>query len=182
MPAGRAGIFYSSSIHRAASFAVTLQLCLRRPTFSVASEPRPLVRFHRNCRAYGNAATVAPRAYFFCCARKSRQKDALGDAPYCALPRAIFIYALFGRRIATVPMAFGADKCTTRSLGQTAIIPFLLISGILGRLRYCTACCRGRCRHRPLQTYMKDEQGRQSRPPLQRFAIERKYWAPSAHT
>ena len=37
-----------------------------------------------------DAVTVAPRACFFCCARKSRQKEALGDAPYCALTRANF--------------------------------------------------------------------------------------------
>ena len=147
--------------------------CVRTPPSCPVSPELPCVRQRRNCRSAG---------LLFLLRQKKQAKRGAGDALYCALTRAIFIYALFGRRIATVPMAFGADKCTTRSLGQTAIIPFLLISGILGRLRYCTACCRGRCRHRPLQTYMKDEQGRQSRPPLQRFALERKYWAPSAHT
>ena len=98
---------------------------------------------HRNCRASGNAATVSPTAYFFCCARKSRQKDALGDALYCALTRAIFwplrgLNALFGRRIAIIPIAYGSDECTTRSCGQTVSISVLLISGILGRLRFCT--------------------------------------------
>ena len=78
-----------------------------------------------------DAVTVAPRACFFCCARKSRQKEALGDAPYCALTRAILFDALFGRRIATVPIAFASDECTTRSCGQTASISILLISGIL---------------------------------------------------
>ena len=46
-----------------------------------------------------NTVTVAPRAYFFCCARKSRQNDALGDAPYCALPRAILFDALTGAEL-----------------------------------------------------------------------------------
>ena len=40
-----------------------------------------------DCLFCGNTATVSPTACFFCCARKSRQKDALGDAPYCALTR-----------------------------------------------------------------------------------------------
>ena len=42
-----------------------------------AGAHRPFVRIHRNYLFYGNTATVAPRAYFFCLARKSRQKDAL---------------------------------------------------------------------------------------------------------
>ena len=95
--------------------------------------------FHRNCLFCGNAATVASQTYFFCLARKSRQKDALGDALYCALTRAIFIYALFGRRIVTVPIAFSSGKCTTRICGQTASISVLLISGILGQSCSCTA-------------------------------------------
>ena len=95
-----------------------------------------------------DAATVSPTAYFFCCARKSRQKDALGRGLYCALTRAIFwpfrgLNALFGRKFATMPMVFGADKCTTRSYWQTTSASVLLISGILGRLRFCTACLYG---------------------------------------
>ena len=91
----------------------------------------------------GGTAAVPPAAYFFCCARKSRQKDALGDAPYCALTRAIFwplrgLNALFGRKADTFPIAYGSGKCTTRICGQTAIIPFLLISGILGGGPMCT--------------------------------------------
>ena len=54
---------------------------------------------------------------------------------------------------------FRFGKCTTRICGQTTSILVLLISGILGRLRCCTACCRGRCAHRPC-----------------------KYWAPPANT
>ena len=112
---------------------------------------------------------MSPTAYFFCCARKSRQKDALGDAPYCALTRANLFNALFGRKTVIFPIAYTSGKCTTRRRGQTAIISVLLISGILGRLwscpapcrgrRICPPCsffthvCRGRCPHRPLQTY-----------------------------
>ena len=62
-------------------------------------------------------------------------------------------------QIFSFPIAFGCNECTTRICGQTESIPFLLIFGILGRLRYCTACCRGRCPHRPC-----------------------KYWAPPANT
>ena len=107
-----------------------------------------------DCLFCGKAATVPSAAYFFCCARKSRQKEALEDALYCALPRAIFwplrgLNALFRRRIAIIPIAYGADECTTRSCGQTASISVLLISGILDRLWSCTAPCRGRCPHRP---------------------------------
>ena len=126
MPAGRAGIFYSSSIHRAASFAVTLQLCLRRPTFSVASEPRPLVRFHRNCRAYGNAATVAPRAYFFCCARKSRQKEA-PETRYIARSRARFLFTPYS----------GAGLRPFRWLSVRMNVPHA-ISGRLHQFRFCS--------------------------------------------
>ena len=105
----------------------------------------------------GNNATVASQTYFFCLARKSRQKDALGDALYCALTRAIFwplrgLNALFGRRIVIFPIAYGSDKCTTRSCGQTAIISVPLISGILGGSCSCTACCRGRWRAQPSAT------------------------------
>ena len=69
------------------------------------------------------------------------------ETRYIARSRARFLFdALFGGRIATVPIAFGSDECTTRSCGQTPLIAFLLISGILGRLRCYTACCRGRGR------------------------------------
>ena len=92
-----------------------------------------------------------------CLARKSRQKEALEDALYCALTRAIFwplrsLNALFGRRIVIFPIAFGSDECTTRICGQTASISVLLISGILDRLWSCTAPCRGRWRAQPLAT------------------------------
>ena len=100
----------------------------------------------------GGTATVAPRAYFFCCARKSRQKDALGDAPYCALTRAILFDALFGRKIVRLPIAYGSDQCTTCSYRQTASISVLLISGILGQSHSCTALCRGRWRAQPSAT------------------------------
>ena len=59
----------------------------------------------------------------------------------------------------TVPIAFSSGKCTTRICGQTASISVLLISGILSQFRSCTAPCRGRCPHRPLQTYVKNKQG-----------------------
>ena len=36
-----------------------------------------LFRYSPDCLFCGNAATVPPAAYFFCCARKSRQKEAL---------------------------------------------------------------------------------------------------------
>ena len=72
------------------------------------------------------------------------------DAFYIARCRARFFDALFGRRFVTSPIAFNSGKCTTRICGQTASTSVLLISGILGRLRYCTAYCRGRCLHRPI--------------------------------
>ena len=109
-----------------------------------------------NYRACGDTATVAPRAHsFLSCQKRMGRKEALGDASYCALTRANFwplrgLNALFGRRIAIFPIAFNSDKCTTRICGQTEIMSLLLISGILGRLRFCTACCRGRCPHRPV--------------------------------
>ena len=43
-----------------------------------------------------------------------------------------------GRRTAIFLIAYGSDECTTRICGQTASISLLLISGILGRLRFCT--------------------------------------------
>ena len=110
----------------------------------------PLVRFHRNCRACGNAATVAPRAYFFCLARKSRQKDALGDAIYCALTRANFwplrglnaltranfwplrgLNALTGAELQLSRIAFGSD-IAYRFVGADAHIgPYNLLCRIL---------------------------------------------------
>ena len=59
----------------------------------------PFVRFHRTAIKCGNAAAVSPTAYFFCLARKSRQKDALGDAPYCALTRANFFTPYSGAEL-----------------------------------------------------------------------------------
>ena len=75
-------------------------------------------------------------------------------------------------------MAFGSGKCTTRICGQTASTSVLLISGILGRLRYCTACCRGRWRAQPSAT--KERYG--CGLPLAGAHRPCKYWAPSAHT
>ena len=88
----------------------------------LAGAHRPDCPVSPDCLFCGYTATVPPAAYFFCCARKSRQKDALGDALYCALTRANFwplrgLNALFGRRIATIPIAFGSDECTTRGCG-----------------------------------------------------------------
>ena len=70
---------------------------------------------HRNCPFCSYTTTVPPAAYFFCLARKSRQKEALGDALYCALTRAIFwplrgLNALFGRKADTFPMAYGSGQ------------------------------------------------------------------------
>ena len=92
---------------------------------------RPFCPVSPDCLFCSDTATVASQTYFFCCARKSRQKDALGDALYCALPRAIFSRP-GGRRFFTLPIAFSSGKCTTRIFGQTASISILLISGILG--------------------------------------------------
>ena len=122
------------------------------------------MRQHRSRRSAGPFFSVLPE--------KNGEKRGAEDAPYCALTRAIFwplrgLNALFGRRVIIFPIAYGSDKCTTRICGQTAIISVPLISGILGLLRFCTACCRGRCGHRPLQTFTKNEQGGQGRPPLQ---------------
>ena len=58
--------------------------------------------------------------------------------------------ALFGRKFATFPIVFGSGECTTHSCGQTAIISFLLISGIPDGSCSCTGLCRGRCPHRPV--------------------------------
>ena len=136
------------------------QPLLRRRFCTAPCRGRRLCRpdvsgWHRTAVKCGDTATVASQTYFFCCARKSRQKDALGRVLYCALPRASFwplrgLNALFGRRFVTSPIAFNSGKCTTRICGQTASTSVLLISGILGRLRYCTAYCRGRCLHRPI--------------------------------
>ena len=109
----------------------------------LAGAHRPFYPVSPNYRACGDTATVSPTAYFFCCARKSRQKDAQ-ETRYIARCRARFFDALFGRRFVTSPIAFNSGKCTTRICGQTASTSVLLISGILGRLRCCTACCRGR--------------------------------------
>ena len=49
---------------------------------------------------------------------------------FLAAPRGL--NALFGRRIATIPMAFGSGKCTTLRKRQSGAISILLISGILG--------------------------------------------------
>ena len=128
--------------------------CDKRPASRIPREAG-FSGIHRNCLFCGNTATVSPTAYFFCCARKSRQKDALEDASYCALTRANFwplrgLNALFGRRIATVPIAFGSAECTTRSYGQTTSISLLLISGIPNQLismysRMQILCTTGEC-------------------------------------
>ena len=54
----------------------------------LAGAHRPACPDSPDCLFCSDTATVAPRAYFFCLARKSRQKEAPGDALYCALPRA----------------------------------------------------------------------------------------------
>ena len=65
----------------------------------------PLLRRHRICASGGPFFSVLPE--------KNGEKRGAGDALYCALTRAIFwplrgLNALFGRRIATIPMAFGS--------------------------------------------------------------------------
>ena len=122
-------------LHRTASFAVTPQLSLRRPTFSALPEK------------------VGKKMRWMRFILRADVRDFLA-APRPERPD--------GRKTVTILIAFGSGKCTTRICGQTASISVLLISGILGRLRYCTACCR----HRPLQ----------------RFTMERNDSAPSAHT
>ena len=74
---------------------------------------------------------MSPTAYFFCCARKSRQKDALGDAPYCALTRAIF-----GRFAAETPYS-GAGLRPFRWLS----VPANVLHAVIDRLhqfRFCS--------------------------------------------
>ena len=72
----------------------------------------PAVRFFRYSPEFllcGDTAAVPPAAYFFCCARKSRQKDALETVLYCSLTRAILFDVLFGRKTVTFSIAFGSD-------------------------------------------------------------------------
>ena len=103
-----------------------------------------------------NAAAPQPSLrgpILFCLARKEWGEKRRWRTIYGAYAQ-IFFSALFGRKIATILIAFGSDQCTTRRCGQTVSTSVLLISGILGRLRYCTAYC----------------------------TIEREYCALSAHT
>ena len=116
-----------------ASFAATPHLCLRRPIlFCLARKEWGEKRRWRRVilRAHARDFLAAPRPERPLRAQNCDDSD-----------------------------GFRFGKCTTRICGQTASISFLLISGILGRLRCCTACCRGRCPHRPC-----------------------KYWAPPANT
>ena len=130
-----------------------------RPFYLVSPE-LPCVRQRRNCVSDGSSSqTPHPSP------RRKRQASSIALLVlselqtlrwfairflYCALPRAILwplrgLNALFGRRIVIFPVAYGSDECTTRICGQTASISVLLISGILGQFRSCTAPCRGRC-------------------------------------
>ena len=99
-------------IHRTAVDAATPRPCLRRPTFSAA--PEKVGKKRRWTRFILRAD-----AREFLAAPRPERPD--------------------GRRIAIFPIAYGSDECTTRICGQPAIIPVLLISGILGRLRFRTA-------------------------------------------
>ena len=102
------------------------QPLLRRRFCTAVCRGRRLCRpdvsgWHRTAVKCGDTATVASQTYFFCCARKSRQKDALGRVLYCALPRASFwplrgLNALFGRKTVTFPIAVGSDV-SYRSVG-----------------------------------------------------------------
>ena len=99
---------------------------------------------------------MPPAAYFFCLARKSRQKDAPGRVilraharEFLAAPRP---ERPDGRKISIFPIAYTSDKCTTRIYRQTVSISVLLISGILGGSCSCTTCCRGRWRAQPSAT------------------------------
>ena len=102
---------------------------------------------HRRAIGYGETATVASQTYFFCLARKSRQKDAPGRVILRAHARE-FLAAPRPERplraqIFSFPIAFGCNECTTRICGQTASTSVLLISGILGQSHSLTAYCRG---------------------------------------
>ena len=122
---------------RGAKLALLAPHAIPRPAASGRSRPF-------RCSSSPNCKRFAGLQFGSAClARKSRQKDAPGDALYCALTRANLFDALFGRRFVTSPIAYSSGKCTTRICGQTASISVLPISGILGRLRYCTAYCRG---------------------------------------
>ena len=100
-----------------ASFAVTLQLLLRRPAFSVAPEKvgKKMRRRRVILRADAREFLAAPRP----------------ERPV-------------GRKADTFPIAFGADKCTTRSYRWTDAISLLLISGILGQPQLALHCRGGR--------------------------------------
>ena len=139
--------------------AASPQLCLQQRFFTAPCRGRRLCRpfcpvspDYLFCR---NAATVAPRASFFCCARKSRQKDALGDAIYCALTRAILFDALFGRRIAIFPKLS---------------LPTNVLHAVTGRLHQFRFC-----------SFPEYSANLVHALPLQTFAMERKNCAPSAN-
>ena len=115
----------------------------------------PLLQLHCNCRSAG---------LLFLLRQKKQAKRVAWRRAILRAPARDFLAASrperpVGRKFATIPIAFGADKCTTRIFGQTASISVLLISGILDGLGSCTAPCRGRCGHRPLQTFTKNKQG-----------------------
>ena len=63
-----------------ASFAATRNCCFAdnfaQHIVGADDADGPIVRIHRNCLFCTDTATVASQTYFFCCARKSRQKDA----------------------------------------------------------------------------------------------------------
>ena len=97
----------------------------------------PFVRFHRTT-SFAETPQLSLRGPTFSVApEKVGKKMRWGRAILRADARDFFD-ALFGRRIAIFPIAYGSDECTTRICGQTAIIPFLLISGILGGGPMCT--------------------------------------------
>ena len=108
---------------RGAKLALLEPHAIPRPAASGRSRPF-------RCSSSPNCKRFAGLQFgSICLARKSRQKDALGDAPYCALRRAIFwplrgLNALFGRRIVIFPIAFASDTAY-RSVGADAHIgPF----------------------------------------------------------
>ena len=88
-----------------------------------------------------NAVTPQPclrRPILFCLARKEWGEKRRLEARYIARWRARFLAAPrperpVGRKADTFSIAFGADKCTTRSYRQTESNPVLLIFGILGQ-------------------------------------------------
>ena len=106
--------------------AATPQLCLRRLVLTNSTSLAPpqaagLVRSVARPLQIANASLVCNLVPSVL-PEKNGKKRGAGCVLYCALTRAIFLplrglNALFGRRIAISPIAYGSDKGTTRSCG-----------------------------------------------------------------